>query len=515
MDYPFVKCLHPVKMRNPHTQEKITVACGRCEACLNRRAGINSFRIRCEASVHKYCMFITLTYDDKYVPRFDIRLNDNGLIEAYVVGGLSDGEILDTELSFSDCRPENIELYRLALYNKAARLPDEGFTYCRTRDLQLFLKRIRKFIFNRTYEKVRFYGISEYGPVHYRAHFHVLLFFDQDDTLSLFSDKDKCPCWEYGRSSAELATGDAASYVSTYLSSACSLPEILKVRSTRPKSYHSNYLGEKVFEGQFTEVYADASYRALSASVPIGEGIVEVNAWRSYFCRLFPRCIRFASLSFAEKLRVYRIISEARLYVSGVDSVCELAEKTVGDLLYGITSDLKESPAKDFFSYISSLIDFPSRYTGCGQMDDDMYDRLVSRCYRIFLCSRLFFRICDRIYDDERLMAVFGLKDLYLKSSDYEFSSCVLKVVEKFYSSYELSKLENFYKSQQVLFDDKLMSLFYDNCNDGFWRQRLAEFQPFKQFSKDSFDSYYKSVKHKTLNDLNNIFNSNLKKVYG
>lgn len=502
-------------MRNPYTQEKITVACGKCEACLNRRAGINSFRIRCEASCHKYCMFITLTFDDKYVPRFDIRLKDNGLIEAFVVGGLSDGEILDTDLVLSDCRPENIEQYRLALYNKAARLPGEGFTYCRARDLQLFLKRIRKFIFNRTHEKVRFYGISEYGPVHYRAHFHVLLFFDQDETLSLFSDKDKCPCWSYGRSSAELATGDAASYVSTYLSSSCSLPEILKIRSTRPKSYHSNYLGEKVFEGKFTEVYADATYRALSSCVSIGENVVEVNAWRSYFSRLFPRCIRFTTLSFTEKLRVYRIISEAGLYVSGVDSVCELADKTVGDLLHGITLTLEDSPAKDFFTYMSYLIDFPSVYLGACYINEDMYNRLVSRCYRILLCSCLFFKICDRISEDERLMALFGLKDLYLRPSDYGFSSYVLKVIEKFYSSYELFKLEIFYESQQVLFDDKLMSLFYDNCNDGFWRQHLAEFQPFKQFKRESFDSYYKCVKHKTLNDLNNIFNSNLKKVYG
>lgn len=515
MDYPFVKCLHPIKMRNPHTHEMITVACGKCEACLNRRASFNSFRIRCEASCHKYCMFITLTYEDKYVPRFDIRLNDNGLIESYVVGGLSDVQILDTDLVLSDCRPENVEQYRLALYNKAARLPGEGLTYCRARDLQLFLKRIRKFIFNRTHEKVRFYGISEYGPVHYRAHFHVLLFFDQDDTLSLFSDKDKCPCWKYGRSSAELATGDAASYVSSYLSSSCSLPEILKIRSTRPKSYHSNYLGEKVFEGQFTEVYADATYKALSACVQIGERTVEVNAWRSYFSRLFPRCIRYASLSFTEKLRVYRIMSEAGLYVSGVDSVCELAEKTVGDLLNGITVTLDDSPAKDFFTYMSSLIDFPSRYLGACQMDDDMYDRLVSRCYRILLCSRLFFRICDRISKDECLMALFGLKDMYLRPTDYGFSACILKRIDEFYSSYELNKLEMFYKSQQVLFDDKFMTLFYDNCNDGFWRQQLVDFQPFMQFKRESFDSYYKSVKHKTLNDLNNIFNSNLKKVYG
>lgn len=515
MDYPFVKCLQPVRIRNPHTHEKITVACGKCEACLNRRAGINSFRIRCEASVHKYCMFITLTYDDKYVPRFDVRLNDNGLIEAYIVGGLSDGEILETDLILSECKPQNLSQYRLALYNKAARIPDVGLTYCRARDLQLFLKRIRKFIFSRTHEKIRFYGISEYGPVHYRAHYHVLLFFDQEDTLSLFSDQNKCPCWEYGRSSAELATGDAASYVSSYLSSSCSLPEILKIRSTRPKSYHSNYLGEKVFESQFTDIYADASYKSLSASVSIGKDVVTANAWRSYFCRLFPRCIRFASLSFAEKLRVYRIISEARLYVSGVDSVCELADKTVGFLLHGITTTLDDSSAKDFFSYMSSLIDYPLNFLGACEMDDDMYDRLVSRCYRILLCSRLFFRICDRISEDESLMVLLGLKDLHLRPDDYNFSAVVLKVVEKFYSSYELSKLEMFYKSQQTLYDDKLMSLFYDNCNDGFWRERLVDFQPFKQFKKVSMDSFYKSVKHKTLNDLNNIFNSNLKKVYG
>lgn len=46
--------------------------------------------------------------------------------------------------------------------------------YLRKTDLQLFLKRFRYYVTKRLpKEKVRYYAVGEYGPVHFRPHYHL------------------------------------------------------------------------------------------------------------------------------------------------------------------------------------------------------------------------------------------------------------------------------------------------------------------------------------------------------
>ena len=89
------------------------VPCGKCIACLHNKRSDWQFRLRQEHKASKSSMFVTLTYRRKFLPEG---------------GSLS------------------------------------------KRDLQLFLKRLRK---KDESVKIRYYAVGEYGSQRKRAHYHL------------------------------------------------------------------------------------------------------------------------------------------------------------------------------------------------------------------------------------------------------------------------------------------------------------------------------------------------------
>lgn len=104
-----MKCAKPYYLKT----QGIFVPCGRCRPCRINRAAEWATRITHEAQSHEHNAFITLTYDDEHAP----------------------GELIK-------------------------------------RDLQLFLKRIRK----NTNKKLKYYACGEYGEQTGREHFHLIIF---------------------------------------------------------------------------------------------------------------------------------------------------------------------------------------------------------------------------------------------------------------------------------------------------------------------------------------------------
>lgn len=96
------------------------VPCGHCEDCLRRRRNQWFFRIKQEAKSHLLNLFVTLTYSDENLC-YDEKGNPCVFIE----------------------------------------------------EIQLFLKRLRKKI---EPNRIRYFGISEYGPQTNRPHYHIILF---------------------------------------------------------------------------------------------------------------------------------------------------------------------------------------------------------------------------------------------------------------------------------------------------------------------------------------------------
>lgn len=112
-----MSCLAPIHVKKPNGSG-VAVPCGKCPNC--KRAKISSwlFRLEKELEVSTSCMFVTLTYNQKNVPR---------------VG-------------------KNMVL--------------------NPRDLTLWFKRLRKL----DGAKIKYYAVGEYGSKKGRPHYHIILF---------------------------------------------------------------------------------------------------------------------------------------------------------------------------------------------------------------------------------------------------------------------------------------------------------------------------------------------------
>lgn len=126
-------CFTPVTLKDENRKE-FTVPCGKCPACVKRRAIQWSFRLMQEEKVSTSAYFITLTYDNKHVP-----------------------------------------------------ITGKGFLGLCKSDLQKFFKRLRKChkdeycVINgriRRLEKptIKYYAVGEYGGRTMRPHYHIILF---------------------------------------------------------------------------------------------------------------------------------------------------------------------------------------------------------------------------------------------------------------------------------------------------------------------------------------------------
>lgn len=104
--------------------------CGACPECSRDRA--NSWALRCfyEAQDHVFNCMITLTYDSF------VSLSDRSLGE----------------------------------------LPPDPSLHVSRRDIQLFLKRLRKWHSSISSERIKVFGSAEYGSRTHRAHYHLILF---------------------------------------------------------------------------------------------------------------------------------------------------------------------------------------------------------------------------------------------------------------------------------------------------------------------------------------------------
>lgn len=114
--------------RNYH--DSVLVPCGRCDGCLLDRSRDWATRLMLEGMYHERMYFITLTYNDKFLP---VVYHANGIT------GEVDGKIP---------------------------------TLCKS-DIQYFNKRLRRAFNN---EHIRFYLIGEYGPSTERPHYHGIYF---------------------------------------------------------------------------------------------------------------------------------------------------------------------------------------------------------------------------------------------------------------------------------------------------------------------------------------------------
>lgn len=158
---------------------RLLLPCRHCVGCRLSKSREWANRVIMEQLYHSESWFLTLTYDDKHLPR------------AFPVDKIT-GEILSVHSTL---------------------VKD---------DLQRFMKRLR---FN-SKQRIRFFAAGEYGTQTYRPHYHLLLFGLQLDDLevlrkSVFGDqyytsKLISKCWQEGFHILGKVTWQSAAYVARY-----------------------------------------------------------------------------------------------------------------------------------------------------------------------------------------------------------------------------------------------------------------------------------------------------------
>lgn len=137
-----------------HTQ--LELPCGQCMACRLKYSQEWAVRCMLESGLYKDNYFITLTYNDLYVPRSSYQRLDD-----YT------GEVV-TEESLS----------------------------LRYSDVQLFLKRLRTNLHRKYgHQGVRFYGCCEYGSTTSRPHYHIIMFNCPLPDLEVVSSNFRGDCY--------------------------------------------------------------------------------------------------------------------------------------------------------------------------------------------------------------------------------------------------------------------------------------------------------------------------------
>jgi hypothetical protein len=354
-------CENPMVVRNRFTGEDILVGCGHCAYCVSRQSSINSIRIAKSAVKWKYCYFVTLTYDNEHMPL--ISLSTQEMISGEIVysdDGLrysSDTEFKHMPLraavaqrpAFSSeyqtifCkqvngtipfnretkRKEPIEFTSTAVPADLLRLvskttPETPFNVpddmavlpiLNYYDCQNYVKRLRINL-NRLgcNEKIHFYAAGEYGPVHFRPHFHLLLFGNTQE-FSETIRQAHVKSWTFGRSDIQLATGGASSYVASYISANSMLPVFYRQsKIMRPKSRASlrfDMEAQEPASSSDEEIARVASYICDGRSLIVNSKHISVNASRSYLNTVCPQFNGFRRTNVDEISFLVRAVATA------------------------------------------------------------------------------------------------------------------------------------------------------------------------------------------------------------
>lgn len=477
MKYPFIKCLSPRFIKNIYTGETILAECGKCESCLMKKSLSSTIRCKLESSVHRFTYFCTLTYAQEHLPLAElVEVNWNGAFADTYDMVTPEGEVLGTHtfMKHSD---------KMALIKKCGT-PHNRLPYLRREDIQLFIKRLRKYINKYSNEKIRVFYCGEYGPVHFRPHFHLLLWFDKDKTSEIVHEAVHS-CWPFGRVDSQLSSDKSASYVAGYLNSSCYLPRLFKLRRTSPFSHHSFYLGESVFQNLAEEIQSHEFERAARKRV-YGNGInTDCILWRSLKARILPRCKGYSEKSEQERIFSYQLNEKLREWTQEDCPIYQARFITDYVRLYDFYSEYE--PFNRVLQYFRMSYSLYDEYSGCRYcpyiVDWDKFERSV---YIELLCARKYVRdICggrsDLVPNKVRLI------DEFYKYLDYENLKNQLDVEKTVSPSLSDSQMKYFFHNKLKLED-------------------LTNEPIYRRFTSSRKEMYKSFMKHKELNDKNLFF---------
>lgn len=368
----FIKCFSPLILKD-YRGIPMPVPCGHCIACQNNKRSSLSLKLRLEEYTSKYCYFLTLTYDDASLPLFSISTDslNNDFVKLYpysqrfkidssVNDFCSDFYNFDSEFVDKMDYYSSFVLNYEHKYNKSCVYGHGLYALLYYRDIQLFLKRLRKHIFKFYGEKIRFYIIGEYGTKSLRPHWHLLLFFNSSQLSQAFESCENvgttsrpCQCprflrpfWKYGICDSKRTNGECYNYVSSYVNKSSNFPKLLVLLSNQ-KAYHSIQLGQILPIESFIEAIQKGDFSFFERQFFIDSYGVEnsYTVWRSYYSRFFPRFTCSSQKSFEETYRILTCYETLR-DIYHTDSITDICRRLFKHFHFGYAD------FHDIFSYL-------------------------------------------------------------------------------------------------------------------------------------------------------------------
>lgn len=595
-------CQYRSFITNKYTGARIAVDCGQCDYCIHKKAQKASMRVKTAGSAFKYSYFVTLTYDNEHIPLMNCKVLHSEYEDAVGISGdIHFGDEYHDYIPVSEYQCNDSSALRHIFFEQVqgtvpydreikeyVPIKDNWFLsmdairsfisksqavdktdysvsaqYGRDNlipflnyvDVQNYIKRLRKYLFQQlgSYESLHFYAVGEYGPVHFRPHFHLLLFTNSDQVAEVLRQcHDKS--WKFGRSDFQRSAGGSASYVSSYVNSLSAAPLLYRsCRSFRPKSRAS--IG--FFEKGCDFVEDDDPYAQIEQKI---DSVVNGRSYNfngvsvrstppmSYIRTLLPR---FSSARNDDSTAIVRILrsvhrTPARIAKFGF---VDYKQGSVLSLVRAYYQYLKCNPIlTDDDKIILHSARCLTRFVNCSSdVDIKSY---INKLYRLFLYVYKFFRNwhlpefgSDLSAYSGRIMFIVKTGIEYAKRADYvrmcdslrvqeacEFpllryfyipaTGCERSIVKEeedgTFSTYTIRDRMAGIKPVVLHFDDprKLLlspaisrlvgssfkasqpSNYNDLCDD---LQRCLDFRA-STYCRDM-------IKHKKLNDANNIFN--------
>lgn len=495
--YPFVKCCSPRIVTNRYTGESLITSCGVCSACVSNRCNKMTQLCSIEEQDHKYCLFVTLTYNDSYLPLLRFHY-DGERRQALFFGDTPRLPEYDKIVTVS-----NMDYFKLSYFIDKCRL-DGKISYSSKRDLQLFIKRLRKNVSKKTNERLRYYAVSEYGPKTFRVHYHLMLFFDQKDTSEIIQQAVRS-CWTYGRVDTSFSRGSVASYVASYVNSRSTLPGLYSKCAASPFSLHSTHFALSFYKDKREKVYTLPLERIIHSCRVVGSRFVDVHAWRTLTSTFFPRCKGYASKSYRELFDSYTILPAARRFAASEDFT-EIATTVLIELHYYVQHHYRGRYNHVLAYFAQSLSESDLNIVRCNKITQlNYYDgfRLLNQIKSELYISKHFIEFCCDVH--------------FITPDSSSLFSRRLRDIIRFYNTVDALRLRDFYQSQSDYYSDVHnldddWRVFYsnsftaDDAGNNVYRSELKCFRSYKRFVASSENDLRNRVKHKKLNDLNRIF---------
>lgn len=542
-------CQHRSFITNKYTGARIAVDCGQCDYCIYKRAQKASMRVKTAGSAFKYSYFVTLTYDNEHIPLMNCKVLHSEYEDVVGISGdihfgheyhkyipvseyqCDDDSMLchiffeqvqgtvpfDREIKeyvpvkdnwFLSMAAIRSFIYKTQSVDKTDYPASKQYgrdnliPFLNYVDVQNYIKRLRKYLYTQlgSYETLHFYAVGEYGPVHFRPHFHILLF-TNSEKVSKVLRFCHAKSWKLGRSDFQLARGGASSYVSSYVNSLSSAPLLYRsCRAFRPRSRASIGFFEKgcdFVEGE--DPYAQIERKidsVVNGRVHNFSGLsIRSTPPMPYIRTLLPR---FSSARNDDSTAIARILLAVHRTPQRIErfGIVHFKDSVLG-LVHAYYKYLK---VQNILTDDDKVILHASRCLTrfCNGSSDVDIESYINKLYRLFLYVYKFFRNwhlpsfgCNIDSYAGRIMFILKKGIEYEKKKDYE----------SLRDAYSL-------RSQYPEISDCVFTLPQNGQEIDVLQSVSSEtVQLFEQLRYRSSTFCRDMIKHKKLNDANNIFN--------